>query len=220
MRGGYTRVDLRQAFRAKPKTSGFGLVSCFKSPMEKSETIYLRSDLAVEECLRRIRETTDAPKLQFFFPFGYGGSKPVFAKLRGNRIKLWKRKEGRNDFAPCFFGVFSSEGLGSRLVGRFRMDRAVRLLIAYWLIFTVGITLVTLPELLDHLTNPKQGQLSGFDFMPLGLVIFGILLFKYGRRIGKPEEALLLDFLRTTLEARQEDSRFLGLHGIGENSPL
>jgi hypothetical protein len=46
------------------------------------------------------------------------------------------------------------------------------------------------------------------------------LLFKYGRRIGKPEEPFLLDFLRTTLEARQEDSRFLGLHGIAENSPL
>lgn len=188
--------------------------------MEKSEAVYLRSNFGVEECVRRIRETTDAPKLQFFFPFGYGGSKPVFATLRGNRIKLWKRKEGRNDFAPCFFGVFSSEGSGSRLVGRFRMNRSVQLFIAYWFTFTVGITLATLPQLVDHLTNPKQGQLSIFDFIPLGLVIFGTLLFKYGRRIGKPEEAVLLDFLRTTLEARQEDSRFLGLHGIGENSPL
>jgi hypothetical protein len=188
--------------------------------MEKSETVYLRSNFGVEECLRRIRETTDAPKLQFFFPFGYGGSKPVFAKLRGSRIKLWKRKERRNDFAPCFFGVFSSEGSGSRLIGRFHMDRAVRLTIAFWLTFSVGITFVTLPQLFDHLTNPKQGQLSVFDFMPLGLLIFGVLLFKYGRRTGKPEEALLLDFLRTTLEARQEDGKPLGLHGTVENSPL
>jgi len=37
-------------------------------------------------------------------------------------------------------------------------------------------------------------------------VISGILFFKYGRRIGKSEEALLPDFLQTTLEARQEDS--------------
>lgn len=176
--------------------------------MEKSETVYLRSNFGVEECLRRIREATDAPRLQFLFPFGYGGSKPVFAKLRGNRIKLWKRRELRNDFAPCFLGVFSSEGSGSRLIGRFRMDRAVRLFIAFWLTFTVGITLLTLPELRDHLTNPKhQGQLSVFDFMPLGLVIAGILLFIYGRRIGKSEEAVLLDFLQSTLEARQEDSR-------------
>lgn len=189
--------------------------------MEKSETVCLRSNFAVEECLRRIREATDAPKLQFFFPFGYGGSKPIFSKLRGSRIKLWKRKERRNDFAPCFLGVFSSQGSGSRLIGRFRMDRAVRLFIAFWLTFTIGITLVTLPALLDHLTNPKQqGQLSVFDFMPLGLVISGILLVMYGRRIGKSEEALLLDFLQTTLEARQEGSRLLGLHGTVENSPL
>ena len=184
------------------------------------ETVYLRSNLGVEECLRRIREATDAPKLQFLFPFGRGGSKPVFANLRGNRIKLWKRKESRNDFAPCFFGVLSSEGLGSRLVGHFGMDRSVRLLIAYWLTFSVGITVVTLPVLLDHLTHLKQGELSVFDFIPLGLVIAGIWLFKYGRRIGKPEEAFLLDFLQTTLQARQEDIRFLSLHRIGENSPL
>ena len=189
--------------------------------MEKSETVYLRSNFGVQECLRRIREATDAPRLQFFFPFGYGGSKPVFAALRGSRIKLWKRRERRNDFAHCFFGVFSSEFSGSRLIGRFRMDRGVRLLIAFWLIFTVGITLVTLLVLLDHLTNPKQqGQLSVFDFMPFGLFISGILLFVYGRRIGKSEEAVLLDFLQTTLEARQEDSRPLGLHGTVENSPL
>jgi hypothetical protein len=127
------RVDSRQELCARPKTSGLRLVSCFKSPMEKSETLYLRSNFGVQECLRRIREATDAPKLQFFFPFGYGGSKPVFAALRGSRIKLWKRRERRNDFAPCFFGVFSSEGSGSRLTGRFRMDRGVRLLIAFWL---------------------------------------------------------------------------------------
>jgi len=215
------RVDSRQELCARPKTSGLLLVSCFKSPMEKSETVYLRSNFGVQECLRRIREATDAPKLQFFFPFGYGGSKPVFATLRGSRIKLWKRRERRNDFAPCFFGVFSSEGSGSRLVGRFRMDRGVRLLVAFWLTFTVGITLVSLPALLDHLTNPKQqGQLSVFDFMPFGLFISGILLFVYGRRIGKSEEAVLLDFLQTTLEARQENSRPLGLHGTVENGPL
>lgn len=173
--------------------------------MEKSETVCLRSNFAVEECLRRIREATDAPKLQFFFPFGYGGSRPLFARLSGSRVKLWKRREHRNDFAPCFFGVLSPEGPGSRLVGRFRMDGAVRLLIAFWVIFGVGITLATLPGLLDHLTNPNQrGHFSGFDFMPLGLLIFGVLLFMYGRRIGRAEETLLIDFLQTTLEARRE----------------
>jgi len=187
--------------------------------MEKPETVYLRSTFEVEECLRRIREATDAPKLQFFFPFGYGGSKPVFAKLRRNRIKLWKRRENRNDFAPCFLGVLSSEGSGSRLVGRFGMDRTVRLFMAFWLTFAVGITLVTLPSMVEHLMHPKQGELSIFDFIPLGLVIFGTLMLSYGRRIGKQEEAFLLEFLQTTLQARQEDSRFLSFHGIGENSP-
>jgi hypothetical protein len=187
--------------------------------MEKPDAVYLRSSLGVQECLRRIREATDRPKLQFFFPFGYGGSKSAFAKLRGNRIKLWKRRENRNDFAPCFLGVLSSDGSGSRLVGRFGMDRSVRLFVAFWLTFAGGITLATLPAMLEHLIHPKQGELSVFDFIPLGLVISGILMLNYGRRIGKQEDAFLLEFLQTTLQARQEDSRFLSFHGIDENSP-
>ncbi len=189
--------------------------------MGNPDAVYLRSNFGVEESLRRIREATDAPKLQFFFPFGDGGSKPVFAELRGNRVKLWIRKQRRNDFAPCFFGTFSAEGSGSRLIGRFRMHRPAQLVSVFWFTFAVGIMLVTLPELVGHFRNlNSQGELSGFDFMPLGLFISGILIFKYGRRIGKPDEALLLDFLQTTLEARQQDSRLVGLHGTVENSSL
>jgi len=101
------------------------------------------------------------------------------------------------------------------------MDRTVGLFIALWLTFAAGITLVTLPMLLDHIANSKsQGQLSGFDFVPLGILVSGIFLFKYGRRTGKAEEAFLLDFIQTTLEARQEDRKLLGLRGTVENSPL
>jgi hypothetical protein len=185
--------------------------------MEKSGTVYLRSSFEVEECLRRIREATDAAKLPFLLPSGYGGSKPVFAKLRGTRVKLWKRRERRNDFAPCFVGVLSPQGSGSQLIGRFQMDGAVRLCAAFWFTFSVGITLATLPGLLGHLAD-VSGQLSGLDFMPLGLVIFGALLFMYGRRIGKSEESFLLDFLQTTLEAREDDSRLLSSHGRLQNS--
>jgi hypothetical protein len=189
--------------------------------MEKPETVYLRSALGLEECFRRIREATDPPQVQFSFHFGKRGTKSAFAKLSGNKIKLWKRRENRNDFAPCFLGVLSSDGSGSRLVGRFGMDRSVRLFMAFWLTFAVGITLVTLPSMVEHLMHPKRGELSVFDFIPLGLVISGILMLNYGRRIGKQEEAFLLEFLQTTLQARQEDSRFLSFHGIDEtSSPL
>jgi hypothetical protein len=177
--------------------------------MENPETVCLRSNFGVEECLQRLREATDAPKSQFFPHLGPVGSKPVLAEFRGNRFKLWKRKESRNDFAPCFFGILSSEGSGSQLVGRFGMDRSIRLFIAFWLVFTVGISLATLPVMVDHLRHPKQGELSVFDFMPLGLLGAGILVFKYGRRIGNQEGPFLSDFLQKTLQARQVDSRFL-----------
>jgi hypothetical protein len=115
--------------------------------MKKPDTIYLRSDFDVEECLRRLRGTTDPPKWEFFFPFGHGGSKPQFGKFRKNQVKIWKRREVRNDFAPCFRGEISPEGSGARLVRRFGMDRSVRLLMAYWLTFAVAIALLTLPTL-------------------------------------------------------------------------
>lgn len=188
--------------------------------MGESQTVYLRSTLRVEECLTHIREATDAPKLEFLFPFGSGGSKPIFAKVRGNRISLWKRRETRNDFGPCFFGILSSEASGSQLVGHFGLNRSIRLFMAFWFTFSVGITLATLPALVDHLKHARQGGLSVFDFFPLGLVISGILLLKVGSRIGKQEEAFLLEFLQTTLQARQEDPRLLSLCGIREESPF
>lgn len=188
--------------------------------MEKPETIYLRSDFGVEECLRNLEEATDPPKWEFFFPFGHGGSKPYFGKFRGNQVKLWKRRQARNDFAPCFHGVMSPEGSGARLVGRFRMDRSVRLVMAFWLTFAVAIASVTLPTLVNHLTHLGQGDLSIFDFIPLGLVISGILIMRYGRQIGKKDESFVLEFLQTTLQARQQDSRFLIPNRTVGNKPL
>jgi hypothetical protein len=188
--------------------------------MERPDTIYLRSEFDVEECLRRLRETTDPPPSEFFFPFGHGGSKPQFGKFWKNQVKIWKRREARNDFGPCFHGKISPEGSGARLVGRFGMDRSVRLFMAFWLTFAVAIALVTLPTLVEHLKHPRQGDLSVFDFIPLGLVISGILIMRYGRRIGKKDEGFLLEFLQTTLQARQEDSRFLIPNGTTENRPL
>jgi hypothetical protein len=114
----------------------------------------------------------------------------------------------------------SPEGSGARLVGRFRMHRSVRLLIAFWLIFSVGIAFATLPVLVKHLSHLRQGDVSAFDFMPLGIAIFGFLLFRYGRRTGKEDESFLLEFLQTTLQARQEDSRFLIANRATENKPL
>jgi hypothetical protein len=188
--------------------------------MERPDTIYLRSDFDVEECLRRLREATDPPKWEFFFPFGYGGSKPHFGKFRKNQVKIWRRREARNDFAPCFQGKISPEGSGARLVGRFGMDRSVRLAMAFSLTFAVAVALVTLPSLVEHLSHARQGDLSVFDFIPLGLVISGILIMRYGRQIGKKDESFLLEFLQTTLQARREDSRFLSLNRTTENKPL
>lgn len=100
------------------------------------------------------------------------------------------------------------------------MDRSVRLAMAFCLTFAVAIALLTLPTLVERLTHPRQGDLSVFDFIPLGLVIGGILIMRYGRRIGKKDESFLLEFLQTTLQARQEDSRFLIPNGTTENRPL
>jgi hypothetical protein len=74
--------------------------------------------------------------------------------------------------------------------------------------------------LVKHLSHLRQGDVSAFDFMPLGIAIFGFLLFRYGRRTGKEDESFLLEFLQTTLQARQEDSRFLIANRATENKPL
>jgi len=183
----------------------------------KRITIALRTDLGVEECLRRLREASDIGEWTIFSFSGYKGSKPVLSKFNGNEFKLWKRRYYRNSFAPFFFGNLSREERGTRVEGRFGMDPYVKGFMIVWLSLAV---VFSSPIFFSTLAHPIHGDDWTGILIPAGLVCFGILLPKFGQLIGKREERYLREFLETTLAARIDESGLVLSARVIENKPL
>jgi len=183
----------------------------------KRITIALRTDLGVEECLRRLREASDIREWTIFSFSGYKGSKPVLSKFNGNEFKLWKRRYYRNSFAPFFFGNLSREERGTRVEGRFGMDPYVKGFMIVWLSLAV---VFSSPIFFSTLAHPIHGDDWTGILIPAGLVCFGILLPKFGQLIGKREERYLREFLETTLAARIDESGLVLSARVIENKPL
>jgi hypothetical protein len=185
--------------------------------MGKRNMIALRTDLSVEECLRRLREGSDIGQRTIFSFSGYKGSKPVLSKFNGNEFKLSKRRYYNNSFAPFFFGTLSREERGTHVEGRFGMDPFVKFFMVVWLGLAVAIGL---PILISTPAHPIRGDDWIGIVVPLGLICGGILVPKIGQLIGRGEERYLREFVEATLAARTDDSGFSLSARTIENKPL
>lgn len=185
--------------------------------MAKPNTISLKTDLSPAECLRRLREATDAPKITLFSRSGYKGSRPVMAKFDGSKIKLWKRRYYRNSFAPFFFGSIVPDGQGARIEGHFAMDPLVKAFMVFWLGFVLfGCVSVLMATLL----HPIRARDWPGLLIPPGMFVFGLALPKFGQWLARSEERSLREFLETTLEAQPGEIAFALSGRIIENKPL
>jgi len=185
--------------------------------MPKAEEIVVQSSLGTDECLKRIQDSTDPGKRTLFSLSGYAGSKPLLVKFEGDRFKLWKRRYYRNDFSPYFYGSFSPDNQGTRIEGHFDMDRWVKIFMRIWLGF---IAVTALPVAFVSLNHPNRGNAWVGIAIPLGLLAFGILLPKFGSRLGRNEEKYIREFLQTTLLAQPTENQFTVSQRVIENRPL
>jgi hypothetical protein len=185
--------------------------------MNKPEKLVLQTALPPDECIRRIEASTDPGNRTIFSLSGYKGSKPLLVKFDGNQFKLWKRRYYRNDFAPYFFGTLSPDNRGTHLEGYFDMDRWVKIFMRIWIAFAV---LFTVPIFFATLNRPSRVNGWIGIVIPLGFVIFGTLLPKFGRWMGRGEEKFMREFLQTTLVAQPVESQFTVSQRAVENTPL
>jgi hypothetical protein len=185
--------------------------------MGKPNTLTLKTDLEVAECLRRLGDAADPPKLTFFSRSGYKGSKPAMAKLDGTKIKLWKRRYYNNSFAPFFFGTIIPDGVGARIEGHFGMDPWVKGFMIFWLCFVIFPGVAVLITTLSHPIQPRDFPAL---IIPPAMIIFGIALPKFGQWLGRSEESYLREFLETTLAAQPVDAEFSLSGRAIENKPL
>ena len=131
--------------------------------MAKPEKLVLHTDLAPDECIRRIEASTDPGNRTIFSLSGYKGSKPLLVKFNGNQFVLWKRRYYRNDFAPYFFGTLSPDDKGSRLEGHFDMNRWVKIFMRIWIAFAV---VFIVPIFFATLTQSDSRQRLGRRHRP------------------------------------------------------
>jgi hypothetical protein len=168
--------------------------------MGKRDLIALRTDLGLEDCLRRLQGATDLAKRTIFSFSGYKGSHPVLSKLDGDKFKIWKRRYYRNSFAPFFFGTLTQDGRGTLVEGRFDMDPFVKAFVILWL------AIVGLSGISEVSSALSHGHSARTDVLFRGgMFLFGLILPRFGQLIAKSEERFLRDFLESTLAARPVD---------------
>ena len=168
----------------------------------------LHSALAPNAVADALRRSIDEQHWTLFSLSGYKGNLPLLGEVSENTFKVQKRKYYRNDFAGQFYARFAAEPGGTRIEGYFDYPRWARYFMWVWLGFAVLVgTPIFAGTLMDVLTGSHD--MSGDKWVGLmafpGLVLFGTVLPKFGRLLGKSDERFMLEHIRTTLAARIEE---------------
>jgi|HubBroStandDraft_2_1064218.scaffolds.fasta_scaffold79382_2 hypothetical protein len=167
----------------------------------------LHSALAPNAVADALRRSIDEPRWTLFSLSGYKGKLPLLGEVRETTFEVQKRKYYRNDFAGRFYGRFAPELGGTRIEGYFDYPRWARYFMRIWLAFAV---LVGTPLFVGALSDVIAGSnyVSGDKWVgllvPPALVLFGTVLPKVGRLLGKSNERFMLEHIQNTLAARIE----------------
>lgn len=133
---------------------------------------------------------------------GYAGSKPVLGTIQGDTIRLQIRRYYRNSFAPRYHGRLRCVRDGTAIEGEFRMHPFVRVFMAIWFSFLAFFLVAVLASFVTGRAEVRSSNNLALLLIPLGMAAFGVLLIKFGQWLGRSEERKMLNFLKTTLEAK------------------
>ena len=170
-------------------------------------TIYvLHSALDPSSVPEVLRLSIDEERNTLFSMSGYQGDRPVLGKVDGNTFILLKWKDSRNDFAGRFYERFEPEVGGTRIEGHFDSPPWAKWFMRIWLAGALLGSPVFVMTVIDIVRGTHQmgdGRWIGL-IVPPAMVLFGIILPKLGRLLGKRDEQYILDHVRNTLAARSE----------------
>jgi hypothetical protein len=138
---------------------------------------------------------------------GYQGSQSLLGTVTGNSFYIRKRLYHRNDFARRFYGTFQPEGGGTRIEGYFAMPAFARIFLGIWLAGVTGIGggvfVITLRQVLAG-NQPLRSETWVGLIVPPGMALFGIVLARFGRFLGRNNEVFIVEHLQSTLAANIE----------------
>jgi hypothetical protein len=162
-------------------------------------TLELQSPLTPAQCLERLKQNTDSYWRLF-------GTKPVVGWVRGQKFSGLKRITYRNSFQTRILAIFHASGNGSQIILRFGAAPLVQIFVAIWLAGVLGIGGAAFTSGIIAYIRGDEPKNSWMTLaIPLIMAAFGICLYKFGRWLAREEQAFLLTFIMTTLDARLAD---------------
>jgi len=155
------------------------------------------SALPRSACADRLREAVDSPFVLF-------GKKSVVGTVGDAKATLRKRIKGRNSFQSCLRVTLADVSTGTTLECRGGLHLAVIVFMIFWMGVVVLIggsvflaAIIALTTTADSEIPPAMGLV-----IPPSMLLFGVVLVLFGRRMARGEEAFLLDFVAQTTTAR------------------
>jgi hypothetical protein len=168
----------------------------------------LHSALTPDAVADALRRSIDEQRWTPFSLSGYKGNLPLLGEVGENTFKILKRTYYRNDFAGHLYAQFAPEPGGTRIDGYFDYPPWARYFMWIWLAFAV---LVGTPMFVGTLSDVVRNSpyTSGDKWVglivPPVLVLFGTVLPKFGRLLGKRDERFMLEHIQNILAARIEE---------------
>jgi hypothetical protein len=166
--------------------------------------IVLHSALAPVALLDALRRSIDEERSTLFSLSGFRGSQPILGEVMDSSFRLQQRRYWRNDFGPNFYAQVQPEPGGSRIEGHFAVSRRVKLTMRLWLILAIALGAPLFVSAVRELVRGASGNVW-IGALPPALIIWGFVLPKLGRLLGRGEERFLLEFVQHTLAARIEE---------------
>lgn len=154
-----------------------------------------------------LRRSIDEEHWTLFSFSGYRGNRPLLGEVGESTFRLQKRRYSRNDFCGHFFARFEPEPGGTRIEGYFDDPRWAKYFMWVWL---AGVAAIGTPIFVETVMDITTGShhMSGDMWVglivPSVLVLFGIVLPRFGRLLGKEDRQFILEFIQKTLDARIE----------------
>jgi hypothetical protein len=133
---------------------------------------------------------------------GYSAFGLVLESFDGHNFTLSVRRNYRNSFAPLCTGKLIPQVAGTVIDVRFGMRPSVKLFLAVWFAGIAAAGAVILSNILSG--NATNATTTAIVVPPV-LLGFGILLVRFGNRLGHDEETYVLGWLeRSFPEATPE----------------
>ena len=161
----------------------------------------MTTKISVAQCRSRLEATTDVQGLLLSWKTDRNSLK-VHGEIRGEAFRLHTRRFYVNSFAPFFYGRLGEADGGAVIVGEFKMNPLIRLLTVFWFsfiaLFAVGALIVPAKQV----PGIGAGRMTLFIALAC-LAAVGAGVVQCGRWLGRSEEEVILDFLKTELEAKE-----------------